>query len=51
MSFNSSPVVKLDVGFIQGINVIVDGTIPIDIFYGVPFAEPPIGENRFEVGF
>lgn len=43
-----SPVVKIDVGKIQGV-VITQNEITAEYFVGVPFAEPPIGENRFEV--
>lgn len=43
------PIVGLDVGSIQGLTVSVNSAFNMDIFYAVPFAEPPIDENRFEV--
>jgi carboxylesterase type B len=38
----------LDVGKVQGV-VIEESGIEAEYFLGVPFAEPPIGKNRFEV--
>ncbi|KAI6177773.1 Carboxylic ester hydrolase [Aphelenchoides bicaudatus] len=40
-------VVELDVGRIKGVKLVKRG-MEIDYFLGVPFAEPPIGSNRFE---
>ncbi|KAI6213170.1 hypothetical protein M3Y94_00118900 [Aphelenchoides besseyi] len=40
--------VKLDVGRIRGKREAFSEGKMMDVFYGVPFAEPPIGENRFE---
>lgn len=43
-----APIVKLDVGKIQGV-VLTQSGIEAEYFLGIPFAEPPIEENRFEV--
>lgn len=43
------PVIELDVGKIQGLTAELNSSYKIQIFYGVPFAEPPVEENRFEV--
>lgn len=45
----NGPVIKLEEGQIKGNNVKVGDSFSMDIFYGVPFAEPPIDDNRFEV--
>jgi carboxylesterase type B len=46
---SAGPFVELDVGKIQGLTVELNSTFKVEIFYGVPFAEPPVGDNRFEV--
>lgn len=44
------PVIKLDVGKVEGLTLTLRG-VEADYFLGVPFAEPPINEYRFEVSF
>jgi carboxylesterase type B len=43
------PVLEFDVGRVEGLTVNIGDRIAMDVFYGIPFAEAPIGENRFEV--
>lgn len=45
-----APVVSLDVGKIQGV-VMTKSGVEAEYYVGIPFAEPPINENRFEVSF
>jgi carboxylesterase type B len=45
----TDPIIELDVGKIQGLTVELNSSHKIEIFYGVPFAEPPVGDYRFEV--
>lgn len=33
-------------GVIEGYSEIIDG-VPVDIYLGIPFANPPLGDNRF----
>lgn len=40
------PVVQTTYGSVQGFTA-MNGEI--DVFYGIPFAKPPVGELRFEV--
>ncbi|KAI6176869.1 Carboxylic ester hydrolase [Aphelenchoides bicaudatus] len=42
-----APVVSLDVGKIQGV-VMTKSGVEAEYYVGIPFAEPPINENRFE---
>lgn len=42
------PIVKLDVGKIRGI-VITKSGVKAEYFLGIPYAEPPVDDNRFEV--
>lgn len=41
-------IVELDVGKIQGVTI-TKGGVEADYFLSIPFAEPPIGDNRFEI--
>ncbi|KAI6186287.1 Carboxylic ester hydrolase [Aphelenchoides besseyi] len=45
---STEPEVKLDVGRIRGKRESFSGGQMMDVFYGVPFAEVPTGQNRFE---
>lgn len=45
------PMLKTRYGKISGVtHEIFNGSMKIDAFYGVPYAQPPVGELRLEVG-
>ncbi|KAH7721530.1 CBN-GES-1 protein [Aphelenchoides avenae] len=46
---SSTPIVETSYGTVQGFYVEEDG-FKASVFLGIPFAEPPIGNLRFEVG-
>ncbi|KAI1706995.1 carboxylesterase family domain-containing protein [Ditylenchus destructor] len=41
-------VVKTNIGKVQGFTVTADSGFKTDVFLGIPFAQPPVGELRFE---
>jgi hypothetical protein len=41
-------IVELDVGKIQSV-ILTESGVTSEYFLGIPFAEAPIGNNRFEV--
>lgn len=48
LPLNLGPIVRTSYGRVQGFSTL-DGQI--DVFYGIPFAKPPVGQLRFEVLF
>lgn len=48
-SLKNPPRVELDDGIIVGTNYRTVHGREVHGFFGVPYAAPPIGENRFEV--
>ncbi|KAI6220844.1 Carboxylic ester hydrolase [Aphelenchoides fujianensis] len=42
------PEIQLDVGRVRGKTLTLNDGFQMDVFYGLPFAEPPTGERRFE---
>jgi hypothetical protein len=47
----TNPTVKLDNGFLKGIQTSTMGGKPYYSFKNIFFAEPPTGVNRFKVGY
>ncbi|KAI1693122.1 carboxylesterase family domain-containing protein [Ditylenchus destructor] len=41
-------VVKTKLGKVQGFTVTAESGFKTDVFLGIPFAQPPVGELRFE---
>jgi len=42
---NNTPVLSIEGGQVQGVNADVEGVV---VYRGIPFAAPPIGENRWK---
>ena len=47
--YGQQPVVNTTLGVVQGTSVSLANGHVIDSFLGVPYAEPPVGDLRFEV--
>ena len=45
----NGPVVDTEYGPVAGITIELHNGIEVNSFYGIPFAEPPVGDLRFEV--
>lgn len=43
---SESPLVRIDTGLVQGMRLSVENE-EVDVFYGIPYAQPPVGDLRF----
>lgn len=49
ISHETGPIINTTYGQIQGFYLNLENGFSANIFLGIPFARPPIGEYRFEV--